>query len=170
MHHRYFPTFTARERTGTLSRDEEQAEKDLTDDAERFLRLVRDDTPGSRGDVRTKVLIVDQDATSANALRDYLTVNRFDAAIEFRAEAVAPAASTFRPDIFIIDLLACHSSGIEIAGALRDAGFLDTPMVAICTLPAMLHVAGLYGHFHGYFQKPVDGDELVSRLRALTSL
>lgn len=70
--------------------------------------------------------------------------------------------SDLRPDLFLIDIMLPGSTGIELAGILRQRGFAHTPMVAMSASKAMTAFAARSGLFRETLYKPFDLFDLLT--------
>src|SRR5947209_10529579 len=98
MNHTSWTIFTPSEGTDEPQRRDAEIEGEGVEGAERFLRLARDGHEIFEGSVpRVRVLIVDQDVSSATSLSDRLTASRFDVAIVTRSDETVQSALSFQP-------------------------------------------------------------------------
>lgn len=65
------------------------------------------------------------------------------------------------PSLFLIDIMLPGTSGIEVAQRLRQAGFEDTPMVAMSASGSMVAAAKSSGLFQDVIAKPFELDTVV---------
>ena len=74
---------------------------------------------------------------------------------------VVARAQCVRPDLCVVDMMLPGESGIEIAAALREEGFADTPMIGITGSPFLHELAEEVSLFQAIFAKPIDFDEFM---------
>lgn len=80
---------------------------------------VSDETDGSRG-TRRRVLVVDDEADSADSLAEILELHGHEALAVGDGPAAIEAATTFRPDVVLLDLGLPNMDGYEVAQRLRE--------------------------------------------------
>lgn len=116
--------------------------------------------------MRTKVLLVDDDAELAGMLRDYLASDGFAVDLAHDGEAGVAAALTGDHDIAVLDVMMPGIDGIEALRRIR----------AFSTLPVLMLTArgdeadcivGLELGADDYVPKPCTPRELAARLRAI---
>ncbi len=108
------------------------------------------------------VLVIEDDPSVLQMLHDVLALNDMRVVgVSAREDAVRAAEST-APDVIVVDLMLRDTSGIELAAELRDAGFADTPMVALSGSPFMRELADEHGLFQNVLSKPIEPDDLVA--------
>lgn len=115
------------------------------------------------------VLVLDDEAATRTILSDFLSQHGFDVVSMGWTEDALSRTTALQPDIFIIDMAPRGASGVDVATTLRERGFAHTPMIAISNSAVMLQVAGLYDLFQASLQKPLDLDQLFTRIKELAS-
>jgi DNA-binding response OmpR family regulator len=65
------------------------------------------------------------------------------------------------PSLFVLDMMLPERTGIELAGALRDHGYVAVPMIAMSASSAMINQARQSGLFQAYLPKPFNLDHLL---------
>jgi DNA-binding response OmpR family regulator len=110
---------------------------------------------------RKSILVVEDDATLLQTLRDVLTLDGFDVVGVGNPGMVVNVAESVAPDLAIVDVMLPTVSGIEVAAELRECGFQDTPMIAITGSELMVQIAIESDLFQAQFEKPLDFDELL---------
>jgi DNA-binding response OmpR family regulator len=113
-----------------------------------------------------KILVVDDEPMIRNFLRTGLRYEGFEVAEAGDGSEALAVASTFRPDLVILDVMMPSLDGHEVARRLRG-----DPDLGILMLTAKDEVSdrvqGLDLGADDYLVKPFDFDELLSRLRAI---
>jgi two-component system response regulator MprA len=113
-----------------------------------------------------KILVVDDEPMIRNFLRTGLRYEGFEVAEAGDGSEALEMASTFRPDLVILDVMMPRLDGHEVARRLRG-----DPDLGILMLTARDEVSdriqGLDLGADDYLVKPFDFDELLSRLRAI---
>jgi DNA-binding response OmpR family regulator len=113
-----------------------------------------------------KILVVDDEPMIRNFLRTGLRYEGFEVAEAGDGGEALVVASTFRPDLVILDVMMPSLDGYEVARRLRG-----DPDLGILMLTAKDEVSdriqGLDLGADDYLVKPFDFDELLSRLRAI---
>lgn len=78
----------------------------------------------------SKVMIVDDDRTSTSLLKTLLEMDGFEVAVVDMGADAMPQATSFVPDIFLVDYHLNDMSGIDLIHELRDSSqFMNTPIV-----------------------------------------
>lgn len=117
--------------------------------------------------VRTKVLVVDDDADSAAMLETLVGLLGHDARSATTGAAAVAAATELRPDLVLLDLTLPDLDGFEVHRRIRAAGL--SPVVVALTGwsdPALVARARAEGIAH-YVVKPLDPDRLEKLLASL---
>jgi DNA-binding response OmpR family regulator len=112
-----------------------------------------------------RILIVDDHADAARALRAVLASEGHDARVALDGRGALAAAVAFRPDVVLLDLGLPDLDGAEVADALRRLPGLSGCRLAAVTgrgpeaLPAP-------SPFDAYYSKPVPLEALLADLAA----
>ncbi|SHL45222.1 response regulator transcription factor [Actinacidiphila paucisporea] len=120
------------------------------------------------GDLRGRVLVVDDDAAIRRSLGRALrlcgfTVGEADGGAAALEQLRGPGA----PDVLVLDISMPGIDGIEVCRTLRAAGD-DLPVLVLSALDEVAdRVAGLQAGADDYLVKPFALEELVLRLNAL---
>ncbi|HET7144269.1 MAG TPA: response regulator [Anaerolineales bacterium] len=118
-----------------------------------------------------KILIVDDDKQITFFLEKLLSFEGYAAIALNEGSKTLDVARTFKPDLFILDLMMPEPNGFELCRMLRaDPDFANTPIVIITAMDdadskAIAFVAGATD----FITKPFRPDELATRMKALIS-
>jgi CheY-like chemotaxis protein len=117
----------------------------------------------------TRILVVDDDCTTARLLVDYLSGAGYDTAVESDGLRALQHIDLRQPDLVILDLMLPVITGVEVARRLRrDPANERIPILAITgvdhpdDLAEVLMVDSILG-------KPFDLDDVGSKVRSLLS-
>jgi DNA-binding response OmpR family regulator len=113
------------------------------------------------------VLVVEDDATVARALRDGLTADGYEVTTAGTGEEGFFLASTRPFDLVVLDRMLPGRHGLEVLRALRQKGILVPVLVLTARDTVEDRVAGLDAGADDYLVKPFAFPELLARLRAL---
>src|SRR6476660_5240126 len=117
---------------------------------------------------RRRVLVVDDEPTIAEIVSRYLERARYETRIAADGHAALARASTWHPDLVVLDLMLPGLDGLEVMRLLRAAG---GPRVAIILLTAKGEesdrIDGLRLGADDYVVKPFSPAELVARVDAV---
>jgi len=113
-----------------------------------------------------RVLIVEDDEAIAEVVQRMLRIDGYKTEIASDGAAGLALATSFDPDIVILDLGLPQIDGTEVARRLREAG--DVPILVLTARDATeAKVEGLDAGADDYLVKPFEREELLARLRAL---
>jgi CheY-like chemotaxis protein len=110
------------------------------------------------------ILVVEDEPVVLEALQEALGRDEVVVVSASTSEDALAAAQGVHPAIFVIDLMLPGESGIELAEALREGGFADTPMIGVTGSPLMADVAEESSLFQEVQEKPLDFELLVARV------
>ncbi|MDX6691566.1 MAG: hypothetical protein QOG15_3023 [Solirubrobacteraceae bacterium] len=117
---------------------------------------------------RGRVLVVDDEPTIAEIVARYLERSHYETRIAADGHAALAHASTWHPDLVVLDLMLPGIDGLEVMRLLREAG---GPRVAIILLTAKGEesdrIDGLRLGADDYVVKPFSPAELVARVDAV---
>lgn len=117
---------------------------------------------------RGRILVVDDEPTIAEIVSRYLERAGFETRVAADGHAALARASTWHPDLVVLDLMLPGLDGLEVMRLLREAG---GPRVAIILLTAKGEQAdridGLRLGADDYVVKPFSPAELVARVEAV---
>ena len=110
-----------------------------------------------------RVLVVEDDAEIADALRRSLRLEGYDVRLAADGEAALDETRDFQPDLMVLDLGLPKLDGLEVARRVRSEG--DVPILMLTARDAV--VEGLDAGADDYLVKPFEREELLARLRAM---
>src|SRR5262245_14528660 len=114
-----------------------------------------------------RVLVVEDEAKIANALREGLEGEHYEVVVARTGEDGFFRASAEAFDLILLDVMLPGRSGLEVLGALRRKG-TTTPVLILTARDAIEdRVVGLDGGADDYLVKPFAFPELLARVRAL---
>jgi DNA-binding response OmpR family regulator len=123
-------------------------------------------TPTPTDTASRTILIVDDNAALGSALRQILVNAGYAAQAFVTGLAALKHAGEHRPDAAIIDVHLPDINGLVLTQRLRDLLGPETPLIILSgdtsmeTINSLPHVGATY-----FFPKPVQGAQLVERLR-----
>jgi len=117
---------------------------------------------------RGRILVVDDEPTIAEIVARYLERAKYETRIAADGHAALARASTWHPDLVVLDLMLPGLDGLEVMRMLRESG---GPRVSIILLTARGEEAdridGLRLGADDYVVKPFSPAELVARVDAV---
>jgi CheY-like chemotaxis protein len=120
-------------------------------------------SPSSR---RHKVLVVDDNQDAADSLAELLRLAGFEVQTAYDGAQAVSLASTFRPDVAVLDLNMPVVEGFAAAAALQR---LNPPAVLLAfscdSAPETMARVARSG-FHRHLTKPADTEHLLRLLRS----
>jgi len=117
--------------------------------------------------VKPKVLLVDDERAITSNLAPFLERAGFDLAVAADGEEALQQASSFGPDLVVLDVLMPKIDGREVLRRLRQAGDW-TPVILLTQVGESTERAmALEEGADDYLNKPFDPHELVARIRAV---
>ena len=106
-----------------------------------------------------RVLLVEDDADIALALRRSLRLERYDVEVAADGHAALDKAATFTPDAVVLDLGLPRLDGIEVCRRLRSES--DVPILMLTARDGVdARVQGLDSGADDYLVKPFEREEL----------
>lgn len=118
-------------------------------------------------DGKTRILIVEDEAKSAESLRTGLTEEGFEVDVARRGDEGLLRARTGAYDVIVLDVMLPHRDGWEVMDELRRVG-LAAPVLFLTARDAIEdRVRGLELGADDYLVKPFAFAELTARIRAL---
>ncbi len=116
--------------------------------------------------MRPKILIVEDDSSLAQILRDNLLVDGFEVEWAAHAEGALTLYRSFVPDLVILDVMLPDLSGFELGRVLRHGG--KTPIIILSARGEKADkLQGLRLGADDYVTKPFDMEELVARIHTV---
>jgi len=116
--------------------------------------------------VKPRILIVEDDSSLAQILRDNLLLDGFDVEWAAQADRALGAYRSFVPDLVLLDVMLPDLSGFELARALRHGG--KTPIIFLSARGEKADkLTGLRLGADDYITKPFDMEELVARINTV---
>jgi DNA-binding response OmpR family regulator len=113
------------------------------------------------------VLVVEDDADIAAAVTRLLRAEGLETRLSEDGDAAIAEATTFKPDVILLDLGLPGKDGVAVARELRAAGF-DAGIIAVTARDAKEStVEGLDAGLDDYVVKPFDRAELLARIRSV---
>ncbi len=114
-----------------------------------------------------RILVVEDEAKVAKALRDGLTAQHYDVRLASTGEEAFFLVNDESFDLVLLDLMLPRRDGLEILAALRKRG-VQTPVLILTAKDTVEdRVQGLDGGADDYLVKPFAFPELLARVRAL---
>ncbi|GAB4207956.1 MAG: twitching motility response regulator PilH [Tibeticola sp.] len=116
-----------------------------------------------------KVLVVDDSKTELMFLSDLLRKNGFSVATAENADDAMRRLGEDKPDLILMDVVMPGQNGFQLTRAIsRDPQFADVPII-MCTSKTQEtdRVWGMRQGARDYVTKPVDANELLSKIKAL---
>jgi DNA-binding response OmpR family regulator len=113
-----------------------------------------------------RVLVVEDDEEIAQVLQRSLRLEGYEVKVAGDGEAALATASSYVPDLVILDLGLPKLDGLEVARRLRAHD--DVPILMLTARDALdARVEGLDSGADDYLLKPFERQELLARMRAL---
>ena len=116
--------------------------------------------------MRPRILVVEDDAKTAELIRLYLERERYVVQVETDGEAAIGAALSTEPDLMVLDVMLPRVDGIDVCRAVREHSELPIIMVTARGTEADT-LLGLSSGADDYIAKPFRPRELVARVEAV---
>jgi twitching motility two-component system response regulator PilH len=116
-----------------------------------------------------KVLVVDDSKTEIMFMTDLLVKNGFTVRSAENAEDAFRKLAEEKPDLILMDVVMPGQNGFQLTRAIsRDPQFADVPII-MCTSKNQEtdRVWGMRQGARDYITKPVDANDLMSKIKAL---
>jgi len=114
-----------------------------------------------------RILVVEDEVKVANALKEGLEDERYEAAITHTGEDAFFRINTEQFDLIILDVMLPGRDGLQILTSIRKHG-INTPVLLLTARDTLEdRVAGLNSGADDYLIKPFAFAELLARIRAL---
>ena len=117
-----------------------------------------------------KVLVVDDSKTELMFMTDLLQKNGFSVKTAENAEEAFRRLAEDKPDLILMDVVMPGQNGFQLTRAItRDPLYADVPII-MCTSKNQEtdRVWGMRQGARDYITKPVDQDELMAKIKALS--
>jgi len=116
--------------------------------------------------MRPRILIVEDDSSLAQIVRDNLLVDGFDVEWASRPDRALDLYRSFVPDLVLLDVMLPNLSGFELTRVLRHGG--KTPIIILSARGEKADkLTGLRLGADDYITKPFDMEELVARINTV---
>ena len=130
----------------------------------KLLRLCLSHMPEYRN-MKTKILVVDDDPAIAEMLMIVLQGEGFDTVVVGDGAEAVTAASNEGPDLIFLDVMLPSMNGADVSRAIRKTS--EVPIVMLSARTDTVDVVlGLESGADDYINKPFKPKELVARVRA----
>jgi len=114
-----------------------------------------------------KVLVVDDSKTELMFMTDLLQKNGFSVRTAENADDAFRRLGEEKPDLILMDVVMPGQNGFQLTRSItRDPRFADVPVI-MCTSKGLEtdKVWGMRQGARDYVVKPVDGDELIAKIK-----
>ena len=115
-----------------------------------------------------KVLLVDDSKTELHHLSDMLSKRGYVVRTAENGEEAMRRLAEDKPDLILMDVVMPGQNGFQLTRSItRDPRFADVPVI-MCTSKGLEtdKVWGMRQGARDYVVKPVDADELISKIHA----
>src|ERR1700730_8856877 len=114
-----------------------------------------------------RVLVVEDEPKVANALREGLEGEGYEAVVEHTGEGAFFRVSTEKYDVILLDLMLPGRDGLQVLATLRGRG-IETPVIVLTARDTLEdRVIGLDRGADDYLVKPFAFTEMLARITAL---
>ncbi len=116
-----------------------------------------------------RILIVDDSKTELMVLSDLLSKNGYTVVTAENSDEAFRRLGEEKPDLILMDVVMPGQNGFQLTRAItRDPQYSGIPII-MCTSKNLEtdRVWGMRQGARDYVTKPVDGEELLSKIRAL---
>jgi DNA-binding response OmpR family regulator len=116
-----------------------------------------------------RILIVDDEPNIVISLEYLMKKEGFQVAVATDGEAALQLASSFRPDLILLDVMMPKKSGFEVCQALRaDPALAAVKIIMLTAKGRETEVAkGLALEANAYITKPFSTKDLVLQIKSL---
>ena len=117
-----------------------------------------------------KILIVDDSPTERHVLNDMLTKAGYEVIASDNGEDAIVRAKRDRPDAILMDVVMPGLNGFQATRAISRDPETKTIPIIICTSKAQEtdKIWGMRQGARGYLVKPIDRDDLLAKIAALS--
>ena len=116
--------------------------------------------------MKTRILLVEDDARLADLTAEYLRKNDFEVNIEGRGDTAEARILTDDPDLVILDVMLPGKDGFEVCRAVRDK-YTGVILMLTARDEDLDQILGLELGADDYIAKPVQPRLLLARIKAL---
>lgn len=114
-----------------------------------------------------RVLVVEDEQKVADALREGLAGEGYDAVVEHTGEGAFFRLNAEPFDLVLLDIMLPGRDGLQVLAAMRERG-IETPVLVLTARDSLEdRVIGLDGGADDYLVKPFAFAELLARIRAI---
>jgi len=116
---------------------------------------------------RNVVLVIDDSIESIHMLNDVLEEAHFTVLVALEGSQALTITKNIKPDIILLDAIMPNMDGFETCKQLKlNPQLIDVPIIFMTGLSDTEHVVmGLNAGGVDYVAKPINGDELIARMR-----
>jgi DNA-binding response OmpR family regulator len=118
---------------------------------------------------RKKILLVDDSATILMIERMLLNKGPYDVITAADGEEAVAKTASDRPDLILMDVVMPKMNGFDAVRRIRESAEVGgTPIIMVTTRGEMENVEnGFSSGCNDYITKPINGPELMTKLKAL---
>jgi DNA-binding response OmpR family regulator len=118
---------------------------------------------------RKKILLVDDSATILMIERMLLNKGPYDVITAADGEEAVAKTASDRPDLILMDVVMPKMNGFDAVRRIRESADVgSTPIIMVTTRGEMENVEnGFSSGCNDYITKPINGPELMTKLKAL---
>ena len=115
---------------------------------------------------KNKILIVDDNISNIEYLLAILEDGNYEVAKAYSGEEALTIASTFLPNIILLDIMMPGIDGYEVCQRIRETPFLKHVIVIMTSAKALVSekLKGYRAGADDYITKPFDDEELLAKL------
>lgn len=115
-----------------------------------------------------KILAVDDTADNLLLLQVFLEAEGFEVEVAENGSTALNRLEHSLPDLVLLDVMMPGMNGLEVTQEIRSNN-RTLPILLISAHDKMQVQPGLDAGANGYIQKPIDFNQLLSRIEALTA-
>lgn len=115
---------------------------------------------------KTTILLVEDDASLAQWIADYLTNNNYHVTTVMRGDEAVKVILTTKPDLVLLDIMLPGKDGFEVCKEVR-ASYPNPILMMTARDDEIDEVLGLEIGANDYITKPVRPRALVARIKSL---
>ena len=118
---------------------------------------------------RKKILLVDDSATILMMERMLLNKGPYEVITAADGEEAVAKTASDRPDLILMDVVMPKMNGFDAVRRIRESADVgSTPIIMVTTRGEMENVEnGFSSGCNDYITKPINGPELMTKLKAL---